>query len=290
MRHLPPRPARARRPGRAPSFHTGDVQAMLDIKTVGLLLRENSQDIPLARMEALFARLGVQMHVLNHHKPNEKLDLLIAMGGDGTVLKALDLQPDCPVLAINYGTVGFLTAGDRTDLERLLVRLLANDYILSERLLLHCTFPWGTAHAVNEVLVRSFVRMISVEVYVNEAKIRTIRGDGVIVGTPTGSTGFLLSTGAPLVMPGVDCLILDGLLEYNFTSRALILAPDSRIRLHVPSLPPEQRATVVVDGNELGQLGEGEEIIITRSERRAQLIFFEENYFFRNLASRLSWL
>ena len=252
-------------------------------------MRDSTQNFPLEYLKTLFEPIGAKMIILNSGRPRQRLDLVIAMGGDGTVLQALDMMPECPVLAINYGTVDFLTAGDRDDLEHLLGRLLKNDYLISERLLLSCKFRGKTVQAVNEISLRSSMRMIQVDVFVNDAKIRTIRGDGVIVGTPTGSTGYLLSTGAPVVMPDADCIVLDGINEYNFSSRALILSPESRIRLVVPSLLPNQEAQLVVDGNQVASLNPGQQVVLERSERRAQLIFFEKNYFFHNLSSRLSW-
>ena len=262
---------------------------MPPLNSIGVLLRDGAQPYPLDRLKALFDRVGARVHLLDHGRPAEPLDLVIAMGGDGTVLRALDEYPGHPVLAINYGTVGFLTAGDRSELENVLTQVLAGKYVLSERLILRCDYGGKTAHAVNEVLIRTTLRMIQVEVHVNEAPIRTIRGDGVIVGTPTGSTGYLLSTGAPLVMPDVHCFILDGINEYNFSSRALILAPDSSIRLHLPSLDPEQEAHLIVDGKFLVALEAGADVRLSRSDRRAQLIFLDRNYFFHNLASRLRW-
>ena len=262
---------------------------MPPMNSIGVLLRDGAQPYPLERLKELFGRVGARMHLLDHGRPVEPLDLVIAMGGDGTVLRALDEYPGQPVLAINYGTVGFLTAGDRSELENVLTQVLAGKYVLSERLILRCDYGGKTAHAVNEVLIRTSLRMIQVEVHVNEARIRTIRGDGVIVGTPTGSTGYLLSTGAPLVMPDAHCFILDGINEYNFSSRALILAPDSSIRLHMPSLDPDQEAHLIVDGKFLVALKAGADVRLSRSDRRAQLIFLDRNYFFRNLASRLGW-
>ncbi len=262
---------------------------MIEFNTIGVLLRDITQNYPLDYLKSLFEPLGATLHILNRSHPEEKLDLVIAMGGDGTVLHALEIAPDCPVLAINYGTVGFLTAGDRDDLKSLLNRLLEGDYFLSERMLLRGEFNGNVFHAVNEIAIKSSLRMININVFVNEAPIRTIRGDGVIVGTPTGSTGYLLSTGAPVVMPDTDCFILDGINEYNFSSRALILSPNSHIRLHVAALQKGRQALLNVDGKPEGQLPEGGEIVLTRSERRGKLIFFSEDYFFRNLSSRLSW-
>ena len=262
---------------------------MARFKSVGVLLRDPEQSFPLEYLRAAFNGAGGTLHLLNEGAPPGPLDLIIAMGGDGTVLKALDLDLDCPVLAINYGTVGFLTAGDRTDLESLMERLLANDYILSERLQLYCEYPGGAANVINEVVLRSSWRMINVEVSVDGAKIRTIRGDGVIVGTPTGSTGYLVSTGGPIIMPDAQCFVLDGINEYNFTSRALILPASSHILLRLPALLPGQEAHIYIDGEHTAPLEAGAEIRLSRSERRSQLIFFDKDYFFRNLSSRLSW-
>ena len=262
---------------------------MIDLKSVGILLRDPSQTFPLEYLESVFSKVGSNLHILNHALPGEKLDLIIAMGGDGTVLKALDLNLDCPVLAINYGEVGFLTAGDRSELESLVSRLLAGDYIVSERLLLYCEYPGGAANVVNEVVLRASWRMINVEVSVDQARIRTIRGDGVIVGTPTGSTGYLLSTGGPIIMPGSQCFVLDGINEYNFTSRALILPSTAHIHLRLKALLPDQEAHLYVDGMRIARIEPGVDLQLSCSEKKAQLIFFDENYFFHNLNSRLSW-
>ena len=261
---------------------------MARFKAVGVLLRDPHQTFPLDFLTRAFNGAGGTIHLLNESVP-KRLDLIIAMGGDGTVLKALDLDLDCPVLAINFGTVGFLTAGDRTELETLVQRLLRDDYIVSERILLRCEFPGGAANVVNEVVLRSNWRMINMEVSVDGAKIRTIRGDGLIVGTPTGSTGYLLSTGSPIVMPDAECFVLDGINEYNFTSRPLILPARSRIRLYLPELLPGQTVTLYVDGTEKADIPLRAEVNLSLSTRRARLIFFDKNYFFHNLSSRLSW-
>jgi NAD+ kinase len=262
---------------------------MARFKSVGVLLREGGQSFPLEFLQSAFNGDGSTIHLLNEGPLPGRLDLIIAMGGDGTVLKALDLDLDCPVLAINYGTVGFLTAGDRTELEGLVRRLLGGDYLVSERILMRCEYPGGAANVVNEIVLRSNWRMINVEVSVDDARIRTIRADGVIVGTPTGSTGYLLSTGSPIVMPDAEIFVLDGLNEYNFTSRPLILPASAHIHLRLPSVLPEQEVGIYVDGNMKATLPPGGQIHLSRAQRRARLIFFDKDYFFRNLSSRLSW-
>ncbi len=263
---------------------------MLELKKVGLLVRDADQDYPLEEMLGIFDKQGIDLVLLNEIKvaPDE-MDLVMALGGDGTALQALDRFPQCPVLAINFGTVGFLTAGDRADLEHIVSLLVEGKFLISERLVLDCQYPGGTRRAINEVMVRTSNRLIFTDVFVDDTKIRTIRADGVVVGTPTGSTAHLLAMGAPIVMPDVRCMVLDGINEYNFSSRALILPPESRICLHISPETRDPHVYLTMDGHQLGSLSPGQDVHICQSRHTAKLIYFESNYFFHNLSSKLSW-
>lgn len=262
----------------------------MKLTKVGILPRDEVQTHAVQEAQELFAQRQIETVRLDAGgQPAAGLDLVMALGGDGTVLKALDLFPGCPVLAINFGTVGFLTAGDRRDLEQIIAFLLEGRFFISERLVLQCRYPGGEARAINEVIVRTSNRLIFTDVYVEDTKIRTIQGDGVVVGTPTGSTAFLLAAGAPIVMPDVRCIILDGINEYNFTSRSLILTPESRIRLHISHQTRDPYVYLTVDGRQLGPMSPGQEVHICRSEQSAHLVYFHSDYFFHNLSSKLSW-
>ncbi|NKB68077.1 MAG: NAD(+)/NADH kinase [Candidatus Latescibacteria bacterium] len=265
---------------------------MLELNRVGILLRDTEQDYPLEEVERLFGRQGIEVVLLENTaviREPQVVDLVVAMGGDGTVLRALDRFPECPVLAINFGTVGFLTAGDRKDLERIIGLLAQGDYLVSERLILQCRYPGGQVSAVNDVIVRTRYHLIFTDVFVNDTKIRTIQGDGVVVGTPTGSTAFLLATGAPIVMPDVRCMVLDGINEYNFSSRSLILAPESEVRLHIGPKTRDPDIYLYVDGRQLGTLQPGQQVHISQASHTAKLIYFDPHFFFHNLTSKLSW-
>ena len=219
----------------------------------------------------------------------DDLDLVLSYGGDGTVLAALSLFPQCPVLAVNFGNVGFLTAGDREELTEMLQSVLDGKYIISERSVLECVHPHGTDYAVNEIVVRGATRLIAVELSINEQHIRRVRGDGVIVGTATGSTAYLLAAGSPIVMPELRCMIIAGLNEYDFRSRHLVVTGESQIRLEISPHTHEKEIYLSADGKEKVPLDIGDEVIIRESSRQAKLIFMEKNYFFHNLSSRLSW-
>ena len=217
------------------------------------------------------------------------LDLVMTIGGDGTVLAGLIRFPDYPVLAINYGTVGFLTAGNREELDSILSRLQEGLFTYSERSILECTHPHGTAYAVNEVVIKGATRLVGLQLVINGQHIRKIRGDGFIVGTATGSTGYLLAAGSPIVMPELRCMILSGLNEYDFRARHLVVTHESKIELIVLPNSREKEIHLAADGNNKGSLSINDRVLIRESERRAKLIFMESDYFFQNLSSRLSW-
>ena len=262
---------------------------LINLRRVGIFTQQLEQHL-YSFLQNLFLEHGIEMSTLEVGvKSRDDLDLVISFGGDGTVLAALSLFPQCPVLAVNFGNVGFLTAGDREELSNMLKCVLDGNYIISERSVLKCEHPHGTDYAVNEIVIRGATKLIAVELGINDQHIRRVRGDGVIVGTATGSTAYLLAAGSPIVMPELRCIIVTGLNEYDFRSRHLVITADSKVRLAVSEQTHEKEIYLSVDGKEKVPLEIGEEVLIRESSRKAKLIFMEKNYFFQNLSSRLSW-
>ena len=210
----------------------------------------------------------------------ENIDLILTVGGDGTVLAGLIHLPNCPVLAVNYGTVGFLTTGNPEDLDKILERIQQGRFVISERSILECLHPQGTAYAVNELVIKGATRLVNMALTINGHPIRKIRGDGFIVGTATGSTGYLLAAGSPIVMPELRCMILSGLNEYDFRARHLVITHDSRVELEILTNTREKEIHLAADGQSQGPLVPGDKVLIRESERRAKLIFMEPDYFF----------
>jgi NAD+ kinase len=234
----------------------------LDLGNVGVLLSDSIQQEEIGlQICKILNENDIQAHLLRWDSDAPiPLDMLITVGGDGTVLYALSHFPNCPVLAINFGNVGFLTASNREDLGTALQQVLS-----------------GTT------------RMLTVDLSINQKDIRRIRGDGVIVGTATGSTAYLMAAGSPIVMPELRCMIITGLNEYDFRSRPLVVTHDSLVCLEVSKETRETDIFLAADGGEKIPLKLGDEIIIRESDRQAKLIFTDPNYFFHNLSSRLSW-
>ncbi len=260
---------------------------MLDLKRIRLFTRDSEQDYRLESMAKLFRRAGIELETETAGAEGEP-DLVIALGGDGTVMRALRTHPGVPTLAVNFGTVGFLSQCDREELDRVLVRLLSDDYKIEERLTLAVEHLGVRYHCINEVVVKATSSMVSVKMSINGRPIHTSRGDGVIVGTPTGSTAYLLSTGAPVVTPDVDCVVLKPLNEYSFSSRSIILPGSAEVVLEVVE-GRDDDVGMVVDGGDRMPVTQGDVITVSRSGRPARLVYFEDDYFFRNLRQRLRW-
>ncbi len=269
---------------------------MLTVRRVGLVVRDAAQQYPSAQLRELFERHGATLVSLgtgadldSNGEPDRQFDLILAMGGDGTVLRALCAYPGIPVLGINYGSLGFLTAGEQSDIERLVERLFRGEYFVEERLVLQTSFGDATYLAINEMVVKSTTKMIAVDVFIDDQFVHTFRGDGVIVGTPTGSTSYLMSTGSSIVMPTVDCIVVNGINEHRFSSRSIIIDGASTVRLRINAASHDTEMFLAHDGRDKIVLKSGDEIRVRRSAYRIRLVFYEKDYFFRNLKSRLRW-
>lgn len=266
----------------------------MEIHRVAALCRDGQALQRFEALEPLFKKAGIE--VCRGAEAGDAAlgalgqpDVVIALGGDGTVLRALRLFPDVPVLPVNFGTLGFLTAGDEGEFEKLIVRLLAGDFRLEERLRLVCEFRGERRIVINEIVIKGATKMISVDVYIDGDLIRAIRGDGVIVGTPTGTTAYLLSTGSSIVAPQVQCLVVNGINEYRFANRSLILPPRSKVRLRVEESTRETELFVSHDGADKLPIAVGEELQIESDTKPLRFVSFDRHIFFRNLRSRLGW-
>ncbi|MCX7012926.1 MAG: NAD(+)/NADH kinase [Candidatus Sumerlaeota bacterium] len=262
---------------------------MLALKRVGVLCRDAKAAATFEAHRDLFRQAGVRVVRLGEKRVSPVPDVVLALGGDGTLLKALEMYPHTPTLSINFGAIGFLAAGGEEETETFFRRLLAGDYLVEERILLVSRFKALRREFVNEVVVKGTTHMISVDLIVDDDLIHTIRGDGVIVGTPTGSTSYLLSTGSPIVAPQVSCILVNGINEHRFASRPLVLPDTARVRLRVNEATRESDLFVAHDGRDKIPIRVGDEISISKAAKPSRLIFFDRHAFFRNLKSRLDW-
>lgn len=269
------------------------------IGRVALVTRDALKGYPLEELKRRFSEQGAEVISRAesaslfdvNEAPNQiqvAPDVVIALGGDGTVLKALVAYPKAPTLAVNFGRVGFLTQCDREGLLPSIDRLLAGQYNIEERLALEVHWAQRRARCINELVIKGVAHMCELSLSVDGHEVKRMRGDGLIIGTPTGSTAYLMSTGAPLVTPGVSCLIANPLNEYNFGSRPIILPGDTQVSVRVESCR-ERDVVAVIDGGERYPLKVGDRFTLKRSTDPTLLIHFDRQSFFKNLRERMRW-
>nr|WP_303646033.1 NAD(+)/NADH kinase [Candidatus Solincola tengchongensis] len=206
------------------------------------------------------------------------LDLVISLGGDGAMLRASSFayRADAPVVGVNLGKKGFLTALEMEGMYAGLEEVLKGRYLLQERMLLECWIREGCGgrplYAINEVVVgkRELQRMIRLEVEINGEYFHYYAGDGVIFSTPTGSTAYSLSAGGPIVEPTLECIILTPICSHSLVDRSVIISPQSEIE--VLARREKVMPSISVDGREEVELPHGGKVLIRKAPRRLKMV------------------
>ncbi len=229
------------------------------------------------------------------------VDLLITLGGDGTLLWGARLvaERNVPVLGINLGHMGFLTSVTENGIEGAMERLFTGDYLVDSRSTLEARLVGedGTQHArylaLNDFVIhkRGMARVTRLELLVGEGndqeEIGGFTGDGVVVSTPTGSTAYSLSAGGPIVAPGMGCIIVTPICPHTLAVRPLVISAEETVTV----LPLDRAGTLVltVDGQEESELSRGESVVIRQAEARVDLIRIPGQTFFSTLRQKLNW-
>ena len=223
---------------------------------------------------------------------------IIVLGGDGTLLHAaLDyVGYDIPILGVNLGTLGFLTSLEKDEIFEGLDRLMANQYQVEHRMMLKgVVYKHGKqameALALNDIIVTrsGFSRLVETKLYINDILAGDYAGDGVIVSTPTGSTGYNLSAGGPVVLPETELMAITPICPHSLTARSIIVSPGDKIRIEVgrrrKSQPEE--ALVTYDGQTVVDLESGDVIHIERARPRIHLIKVTSRTFYEILREKI---
>lgn len=221
------------------------------------------------------------------------VDVAISLGGDGTMLRAVDLVYGCgaAVLGVNVGRLGYLTETEPADAEQAVERVLAGDFATEDRTMLRVDVHHDGVHtqsfALNEMVLEKVRagRLVRLEVHINGRPFTTYRADGVIVGTPTGSTAYSFSVRGPIVSPRLDCLVLTPVSPHMLFDRSLVLGPDEELRFEVLEGPP---VACTLDGREQGELVAGSVVVCRAAERPARLVTFARRDFHQLLAEKFS--
>lgn len=222
------------------------------------------------------------------------IDALLTLGGDGTMLRAARLVAgrQIPILGVNLGRLGFLTACAGADLEEALERFAAGDYIVQPRMTLEARAsrsPTDRWRALNDVVLHKggFARVVHLSVSVNGETVGTYAADGLIISTPTGSTAYSLSAGGPVVVPTVESIILTPVSAHTLTVRPVVLPPTAEVAVKAEDGPDE--LLVTIDGQVGTTFAPGDTLVVRRAERPVLLVHFRDTTFFARMRRKLGW-
>lgn len=258
----------------------------------GFVLREDGTEARTlaAQAEAFLRERGVSV---TYTPDTDPVDLIITFGGDGTLLAGARtaMAAGCPLLGVNLGTVGFLTETEPDQLTACLGKLTKGDYTIEERSLLSVrnAQTGETFLALNDAVITraGFARLIRVDSAVNGVHHDCFTADGIIVATPTGSTGYSLSAGGPIVEPGMSCMLITPVCAHSLRHSPCVVGFDSEIRLRL-CRERKQSAELQIDGLNRGVLGAGDEIVITGAPRKMRLIRLYPYDFFGLMRKKLT--
>jgi NAD+ kinase len=240
---------------------------------------------------------GHELETASREAIGEQCDLVVIVGGDGTLLNAARslADYDVPLLGVNLGRLGFLVDISPTDMLERLDEILKGHFQEEHRILLHAAIERdgacvGESDAFNDVVVHKWdiARMIEIETYIDGRLLHTIRADGLIVSTPTGSTAYALSGGGPILQPTLDAMVLVPISPHTLSNRPIVIDGNSEIELYVCEMQHCQ-AQVTCDGQmNLGLVG-GDQVRIARKEKVVRLIHPATHDYFESLRAKLHW-
>jgi NAD+ kinase len=254
------------------------------------ILEEAGIEIRVPRPDA--EATGLDRYAWNPDKFASGLDFAVSLGGDGTMLRTVNLVAGegVPVLGVNVGQLGYLSEIEAPQLETGIQRMLANDYRISERMVLQVMVAsegaaQGRRLALNEAVLEkvSSGHLVRLAVSINGQFFTTYAADGLIVATPTGSTAYNFSARGPIVSPQHRCLVLTPVSPHMLFDHSLVLGPDEELSFEVRGYPP---VGLILDGREVGRLSAGDTVTCTQAPRPARLITFSPRDFHQVLKAK----
>jgi len=227
----------------------------------------------------------------------EETDLVIALGGDGTMLTLARLvgHRSIPIMGVNIGSgLGFLAEFSTKNLSSDLKAIFKGQYNISRRITIECCLLRnGTSrrqgYALNETVISSskLSRLINLRVYLDDEYVTNFGADGLIIATPTGSTAYSLSAGGPIIIPEMECLLITPINPHTLTNRPLLVSRDRKIRVEMPH--EDTNFMITLDGQVGVKLEKGDAVELGASDNYVNLITSKSASYFEILQSKLSW-
>ncbi len=274
------------------NHHPEQLRTMLaTIERLGMNYTLNSELA--AAIEGLTGIVIGAEHIYRDNPSTTGDDILVTYGGDGTLLEAVGMLPsrDIPVVGINCGRLGYLTADDGKGIETLFERMARRELKFTQRYMLQVegdiTIDNDKCLALNEIAIhRHGATMVSVETRINNDTVATYHGDGIVVSTPTGSTAYSLSAGGPVVDPMCRCIVLSPLAPHNLTMRPVVVPDSTTITLRLDSRGGE--AFLSAD-NRTYTLKDGATITLRIAAEPLILATPHNNSFYDTLREKMMW-
>jgi len=283
-------------------------QIKQEIKTIGLIINSYKEQIVHIGRQVIALLREQNVHVLAMGEEADALkipavqaeqfcneaQIVLVIGGDGTMLRAARTVygKEIPILGINQGYLGFLTEVEVEHLDKALEQLLSGSYQVERRMMLNAAvYRDGVCiadvNALNDMVVTkgALSRIIRTELYLDDEMVERHYGDGLIFSTPTGSTGYSLSAGGPIVYPSVDVCIMAPICSHSLVSRPMIFSPDHTLTVRMESVGAP--AMLTVDGQNGVELQQGDLIHIKKAEHDTCLVVLEQRNFFAVLQGKL---
>ncbi len=263
------------------------------LKDLVAWLRERGKDVVLD---------GKTASLIGEHSTAKKTqiaaraDMVVVLGGDGTMLNAARLveEQGVPILGVNMGGLGFLTEVTLDQLFPTLERVFAGEFTLEDRLMLRAEIHRHGEHVaqatvLNDVVVSkgTLARMIEVQIAIDGRFVTSLRGDGVILSTPTGSTAYSLSAGGPIIAPSVQALILTPICPHTLTHRPLLIPSNAMLEVTLTS--KDEGAMTTFDGQVGVAITQGDTVAVGASKHATRLIRFSDRTYYDVLRRKLKW-
>lgn len=222
------------------------------------------------------------------------IEILLVVGGDGTFLRAADIVRDkgIPLLGINRGHLGFLSQLEASEFEEHFDQILAGEFGVEERMTIIGTIMRDD-RIINQLVGLNDVSInrnptentITYEIFLNDQFIDRYQGDGMIFATPTGSTGYSLSAGGPLIYPGTDCFIINPICAHIIGTRAVIVPAKDELRFRLTHCV--DKAFLIADGRDAVILHEGDEVCLCKGKQPVHMVQFGDHLFFEAVRNKL---
>lgn len=225
---------------------------------------------------------------------DQSFDLFVSFGGDGTMLRAVTIVKDLgiPIVGINTGRLGYLSTFNKEEVQRVITEFIAGAYTIEERSLITLenasSLGFDLNFALNEITVirKDTTSMITVETYLDGEYLTSYWADGLIVATPTGSTGYSLSCGGPVIAPLTRSMVLTPIAPHNLNARPLVISEDTEVKIKVSGR--ESQHVLSLDSR-LAVVATGTELIIKKAAFKVKMVKFNSESFISTLRKKLLW-